>query len=78
MKTTTIRLPVIKSKSRWDVFNMDIESLPDEQFAVSGEDGRWFLTTKNEMKLHKQMADQFKQMEDQLIYGKYAKEIRNI
>lgn len=57
----------LKTKSRWDVFSIPINELPDEPFLVTGDDG-WFMTNKEYVERYNIICNW---VEQELMYGKH-------
>jgi len=60
----TIHLP-----SRWDIFKIPVDDLPEGQFQVKGDDGSWLLTTKEETILWHKFEEQRRDMEMHYLLG---------
>lgn len=56
----------INLKSKWDVFNLPLDSIPEGELHVVGEDG-YFLTNKDYIIRWNKL---FRDMENKLMYGK--------
>lgn len=69
METTKWMIRTIHLPSRWDIFKLPIDDLPEGQFQVKGADGSWFLTNKEEMILGRKLDEQMKEIEMHYLLG---------
>lgn len=63
METTESMIRTINLPSRWDIFKLPVDDLPEGQFQVKGDDGSWLLTTKEETILWHKLSEQMREME---------------
>lgn len=69
METTEWMIRTIHLPSRWNIFKVPVDDLPEGQFQVKGADGSWLLTTKAETILWHKLEEEMRDIEMHYLLG---------